>query len=212
MRGLLLNNYYSLQNNIKSSLGIALLLSLVSFAGVDRSVLNAVIAAQIWIFVLSIGASLQMDEASKWNRFELTMPIRRKTVIHAKYLSFLMLILMGTAVSLVTLALTYVSKGDIAHLNLSTGYTFGLSLSISTLAIYYPVILKFGVEKSEQMVMISAGLSLGLRLLVWMLLNLYRDDVNFNGPETGYVTLIPAVLLFAVSYLFAVRIHRNKEF
>ncbi|MFC6651227.1 hypothetical protein [Paenibacillus rhizoplanae] len=51
MRGLLLNNYYSLQNNIKSSLGIALLLSLVSFAGVDHSVLNAVIAAQIWICV-----------------------------------------------------------------------------------------------------------------------------------------------------------------
>ncbi|MFD1907167.1 ABC-2 transporter permease [Paenibacillus rhizoplanae] len=100
--------------------------------------------------MLSIGASLQMDEASKWNRFELTMPIRRRTVIHAKYLSFLMLILMGSAVSLVTLALTYVSKGDIAHLNLSTGYTFGLSLSISTLAIYYPVILKFGVEKASR--------------------------------------------------------------
>lgn len=62
------------------------------------------------------------------------------------------------------------------------------------------------------MVSISAGLSVGLRFLVWMLLNLYMDDVNYNGPETGYATLLLAVLLFAVSYLISVRIHRNKEF
>lgn len=97
-------------------------------------------------------------------------------------------------------------------MSLSAGYTFGLSLSLSILAIYYPVILKFGIGKSEQMLMVSVGLSMGLRFLVWMLLNLYMDDVNFNGPETGYATLILAVLLFAVSYLIAVRIHRNKEF
>ncbi|MFD1907166.1 hypothetical protein ACFSQ7_28980 [Paenibacillus rhizoplanae] len=53
---------------------------------------------------------------------------------------------------------------------------------------------------------------MGLRFLVWMLLNLYMDDVNYNGPETGYATLLLAVLLFAVSYLISVRIHRNKEF
>ncbi|WP_036729023.1 ABC-2 transporter permease [Paenibacillus sp. FSL P2-0089] len=212
MRGLLLNNYYSLQNNIKSSLGIALLLALVSFVGVEHSVLNAVIAAQIMLFVVSIGASLQADEASKWNRFEITLPVRRRTVIHAKYLSFLMLILMGTAASLVTMALLYVRGVDTSDWSMSRGYTFGLALSLSILAIYYPVILKFGIAKSEQMLMVSVGLSMGLRFLVWMLLNLYMDDVNFNGPETGYGALLLAVLLFIASYVAAVRIHRNKEF
>ncbi|KHL93025.1 hypothetical protein QW71_26090 [Paenibacillus sp. IHB B 3415] len=212
MRGLLLNNYYSLQNNIKTSLGIALALLLVSFVAADHSVMNSIVAAQILIFSVSIGSSLQMDEASKWSKLEITMPIQRKTVINAKYLSFILLILTGSAVSIVTPALTYVRGIDTTHFNLSTGFTFGLSLSISTISIYYPVILKFGVEKSEMMIMVSAALSVAIRFLVWMLLGLLWKPVNFNGAETGYVSLIVAVVIFAVSYLLAVRIHRNKEF
>lgn len=57
MRGLLLNNYYSLQNTIKTSLGIALMLALVPLAVIDNSILNAIIGAQILVFVVSIGAS-----------------------------------------------------------------------------------------------------------------------------------------------------------
>lgn len=212
MRGLLLNNYYSLQNNIKTSLGIALALLLVSFVAADHTVMNSIIAAQILIFSVSIGSSLQMDEASKWSKLEITMPIQRKTVIRAKYLSFILLILTGTAVSIVTPALIFVRGIDTTHFNLSTGFTFGLSLSISTISIYYPVILKFGVEKSEMMIMVSAALSVAIRFLVWMLLGLLWKPVNFNGAETGYVSLIVAVVIFAVSYLLAVRIHRNKEF
>ncbi|AIQ58386.1 ABC-2 transporter permease [Paenibacillus borealis] len=212
MRGLLLNNYYSLQNNIKTSLGIALALLLVSFVAADHTVMNSIIAAQILIFSVSIGSSLQMDEASKWSKLEITMPIQRKTVIRAKYLSFILLILTGTAVSIVTPALIFVRGIDTTHFNLSTGFTFGLSLSISTISIYYPVILKFGVEKSEMMIMVSAALSVTIRFLVWMLLGLLWKPVNFNGAETGYVSLIVAVVIFAVSYLLAVRIHRNKEF
>lgn len=150
MRGLLLNNLYSLQYNIRLSLGISLFLALISFAGVEHSALNAIIAAQIMVFVVTIGASLQADEASKWNRFEITLPVRRRTVIHAKYLSFLLLILMGTAASLVTMAIIYVKGADISGWSLSAGYTFGLSLSLSLLAIYYPVILKFGIEKASR--------------------------------------------------------------
>lgn len=212
MRGLLLNNYYSLQNNIKTSLGIALALLLVSFVAADHTVMNSIVAAQILIFSVGIGSSLQMDEASKWSKLEITMPIQRKTVINAKYLSFILLILTGTAVSIVTPALIYVRGIDTTHFNLSTGFTFGLSLSISTISIYYPVILKFGVEKSEMMIMVSAALSVAIRFLVWMLLGLLWKPVNFNGAETGYVSLIVAVVIFAASYLLAVRIHRNKEF
>ncbi|ETT50745.1 ABC-2 transporter permease [Paenibacillus sp. FSL H7-0756] len=212
MRGLLLNNYYSLQNTIKTSLGIALMLALVPLAVINNSILNAIIGAQILVFVVSIGASLQADEASKWNRFEITLPIRRRTVVYAKYLSFLLLILMGTATSLITIGVIYAKGVDTSGWSLSTGFTFGLSLAITTLAVYYPVVLKFGVDKSELMVMVAAGIAVVLRVLVWLLLGQYMDGVNFNGPETGYASLLLAVLLFAISYVTAVRIHRNKEF
>lgn len=78
MQGLLLNNFYSMQNNIKTSFGIALCLLFVSFVAGDTSVLNAVIAAQIMVFPVNVGASLQIDEASKWSRIEITLPIKKE--------------------------------------------------------------------------------------------------------------------------------------
>ncbi|WP_438495583.1 ABC-2 transporter permease [Paenibacillus sp. IHBB 3054] len=213
MQGLLLNNFYSMQNNIKTSFGIALCLLFVSFVAGDTSVLNAVIAAQIMVFPVNVGSSLQIDEASKWSRIEITLPIKRKTIINAKYISFIMLILMGTAISLFTPVLFYLRDLDTtSYLNLSSGYTMGLSLSISTISILYPVILRFGVEKSEMMIFVSSGLSVVIRIVVWVLLRMVWDNVNFNGSEVGIASLIVAVVMFVASYLLSIQIHRNKEF
>ncbi|WP_083675461.1 ABC-2 transporter permease [Paenibacillus borealis] len=88
----------------------------------------------------------------------------------------------------------------------------GLSLSISTISILYPVILRFGVEKSEMMIFVSSGLSVVIRILVWVLLRLIWDNVNFNGSEVGFASLIVAVVMFVASYLLSVQIHKNKEF
>jgi Kef-type K+ transport system membrane component KefB len=165
------------------------------------------------VFPVNVGTSLQIDEASKWSRIEITLPIKRKTIINAKYLSFIMLILMGTAISLFTPVLFYLRDLDTtSYLNLSSGYTMGLSLSISTISILYPVILRFGVEKSEMMIFVSSGLSVVIRIVVWVLLRMIWDNVNFNGSEVGIASLIVAVVMFVASYLLSVQIHRNKEF
>lgn len=164
MRGLLLNNIYSMQDNLKISLGIAFLLIFVPFAVGDPTLLNAVIAAQIFVFAVNVGSSLQVDETSKWSRMEITLPIKRKTIIYAKYLSFIMLILTGTAVSLFTPLLFHLRGADPAGtIELSAGYSFGLSLSLSTISIFYPAILKWGVEKTEMMIFVASGISFGIR-------------------------------------------------
>ncbi|AIQ46947.1 hypothetical protein R70723_14460 [Paenibacillus sp. FSL R7-0273] len=213
MRGLLLNNYYSMQSNLKVSLGISLCLLLVSLFASDITALNAVIAGQIMVFSVSIGASQQVDEAANWNRMEITLPVRRSTVIHAKYLSFIMLIVMGIGVSLCTPVLNMLKAADPAGFaQLWNGYTFGLSLSISTISLCFPAILKFGVEKNEMMLFLSAGISVGLRIGVWALMNFTGKSVNFNGSEVGTGFLMLSLVMFAVSYLVSVRIQQSKEF
>ncbi|AIQ52503.1 ABC-2 transporter permease [Paenibacillus sp. FSL R7-0331] len=213
MKGLLLNNFYSMQSNLKVSLGISLCLLLVSLFSSDITALNAVIAGQIMVFSVSIGASQQVDEAANWNRMEITLPVKRSTVIHAKYLSFIMLMVMGLAVSLCTPLLNMFKAAEPAgYMQLWSGYTFGLSLSISTISLCFPAILKFGVEKNEMMLFLSAGISVGLRIGVWALMNLSGESVNFNGSEVGAGFLMLSLVMFAVSYLVAVRIQQNKEF
>ncbi|WNS45584.1 ABC-2 transporter permease [Paenibacillus sp. MMS20-IR301] len=157
--------------------------------------------------------SLQVDEASKWSKLEITFPVQRKTVIRSKYLSFITLIVTGAVFSGVTTLISFLrDNAAFRSLDLSPGYTLGFSLSVSTIAIVYPAVLKFGVEKSEMMIFVAAGSSIVIRIVVWALLGMFRENVNFNSSEVGIASLAVAVVMFAGSYLLSVRIHKNKQF
>ncbi|MBT2290031.1 ABC-2 transporter permease [Paenibacillus albidus] len=211
MKGLVANNLYSMHDNIKLSLSVALPMAIVPLLAKDASIMAMIVAIQVFIFTSSMGASFQMDETSRWNKWEITMPVTRKTIISAKYISFILLILMGLAISLVTVLLLGL-RGEFNFDMLLFGYSYGLQLSISTVAIVYPLILKLGAEKSETLLITAAGLSLGLRLLAWYLLSMSDSTITFRSPVVGQASLAFALVMFVWSYLLSARIHLNKEF
>lgn len=211
MKGLLANNFYSTQENIKLSLIIALVVAFIALFLKDASFIPMIIAIQIFVFATNLGASLKMDAASKWNKFEITLPVTRRNIITAKYISFLFLILIGVATSLITVAFQGL-WGELNSKMIISGYGYGLQLSFSTIAIVYPLILKFGAEKSEPLIFVAAGLSLGMRLLVWYLLYLSDKTIYFKNTIVDYVSLALALVIFVLSYFLSVQIHRNKEF
>ncbi|OBR65256.1 hypothetical protein A7K91_19930 [Paenibacillus oryzae] len=212
MKGLLVNNIYSTQGNIRLSLTIALALAAVSLFLEDSSYIPIIIAIQVFVFASNLGTSLKMDEASKWNKLEITLPVTRRAIISAKYLSFLLLILMGFATSLITLALHFLG-GEFDFDMIISGYGYGLQLSFSTIALVYPLILLLGAEKSETLLFIAAGFSYGLRVLVWYILFLSDHTIQFKGSAiVEYVSVAIALIMFVLSYFLSVRIHRNKEF
>ena len=63
MRGLLRNNIYSMESNIKMSVGISLVLMAVAWLARER-VVSMVLAMQIFVFIANMGTSLQVDELS----------------------------------------------------------------------------------------------------------------------------------------------------
>ena len=211
MRGLLLNNFYSMSSNIKLSFSIALVLVFVSLF-VGGSFLPMIMGIQLFIFILNTGASLQIDEISKWSKFELTLPVKRRTIINAKYVSFIILIAIGILISTLTAIVYIVFKGSVDIKTLIWSYCFGLTLSIATPAFMYPFILKFGTEKSDLIILLSSGLSVVLMFSISILLSLFVPSINFRSPIVGITSLIVSVLLFILSYFLAVWIHRNKEY
>jgi hypothetical protein len=212
MRGLVVNNLYTSRDNIKLSLIIALLLAFVPLFVKENSIISIVIAMQTFVLVSNMSVSLKMDEASKWNKFEITLPVARNTLISAKYISFILLILIGVAASLVTVALQAI-RGKIDFNTLILGYNFGLQLSLSTVAIVYPLILKLGAEKSDTLLFMAIGLSVGLRFMVWYLLYLSDETITFRtSPVVGNISLAISLALFILSYFISAAIHRYKEF
>lgn len=212
MKGLVTNNFYSMQDNIKMALFLSVVLAFVPFFLKNSSYSSMIIAMQIFIYIVNIGTSLQVDESSKWNRWEITLPVRRYTIIKAKYISFMALILLGLLTSVLTPFLLSLRGIAIDNKMLIHGYTYGLSLAISTAAFIYPLLLKFGAEKSELIIIVASGLSFVLRIIVSILLNLTVGNINFNDNLVGILTTIISVFLFALSYQISVWLQSNKEF
>lgn len=211
MKGLILNNFYSMSGNIKLSFlmaaGLGVILSIVG----EGMLLPIVIAIQIFVFIANVGTSLQADETSKWNRYQITLPIRRNTVIGAKYISFVILILFGLLVSAAT-GILYVMVGwEVQTDRVVYGTCFGLTMAIACAAFLYPAILKFGAEKSELFIFLSAAAANGIILLVTFLLSAAGKDINFNSPMAVFFSTLVSVILFVGSYFLSLKIYRMQE-
>ncbi|MEG2896341.1 MAG: ABC-2 transporter permease [Niameybacter sp.] len=167
MKGLVLNNFYAMQNNIKISFVISLLLAIVSVGLKEPKLISMVIAAQIFVIMGNIATTMHVDEASKWNKMEITLPVKRRDIVTAKYVSFMLLVLLGISFSLPTLLILEISGSEMNAVMLLDGYSFGLSITINTIAILYPLILKFGAKESETMLMLAVGAAIGVRFAVW---------------------------------------------
>ncbi|TCK90525.1 ABC-2 family transporter [Natranaerovirga hydrolytica] len=212
MKGLLLNNFYSMSSNIKLSIIVAIAMVFFPAIGGRMDLLPVAIGIQIFTFVANTGTSLQADETSKWSKFELTLPIKRKTIINAKYISFILLILMGILFSIMTPWFFYLTNGELSKDLVRYGYSFGLVLAIASTALMYPLTLKIGVEKSELIMFLSAGLSIGLMLLIAFVLSDLTNGMNLRDPLVGIVSVMVSLVLFIISYGVSLIIHKNKEF
>lgn len=212
MKGLIRNNLYSMASNIRTSLILAGFFVLFPLGLQDVKFISIIMAVQIFLFVTHTGASLRVDETSKWSKFELTLPVRRRTIIGAKYVSFIVLILCGTIMSLLTLAVAYIAGVPLESQSVIYSLGFGLTLAITSVAVMYPVMLKMGAEKSELIFSLSVPSSIGIMLVLAALLAPMTGGMQMKHPLVATVSACTAAVLFVVSYLVSIRFHRNKEF
>lgn len=212
MKGLIRNNFYSMENNIKISFIVALFLAASTFFAKHSAFIQVVIAMQLFIFIANVGTSLHADVVSKWNKFELTLPVKCNDIIKAKYISFAILFLFGIMMGGITALSNFVTSGSSNMEAVLYGYTFGLTLSAATTAIMYPLMLKLGTEKNELIMILSAMVSIGLVVLAAGVLTPLTGEMNMKHPLVGIVSMIVALVMFAGSYFVSIKIYRNKEF
>ena len=149
MKGLIRNNFYAMEGNMGISFIVAAFLAIMPVFLKNSSFIPIILAIQIFIFVVNTGTSLHADTTAKWNKYERILPVKSSEPILAKYISFVILILLGVAMSLLTLFCA-AAAGIILNLaDLAAGYGYGLTLSSISIGIMYPVMLKTGTDKNE---------------------------------------------------------------
>lgn len=212
MRGLIRNNFYSMESNIKISFIIALFLSVATFFVKHSAFIQMIISMQVFIFIVNVGTSLHADVVSEWNRFEVTLPVKSNDIIKAKYISFVMLFLFGVVMGSITAISVYVTSGFSNIQSVLYGYEFGLTLAATTAGIMYPLMLKIGTEKNELIMILSAIASIGLLVLISAILIPLTGEMNMKHSLVGIVSTIVALTIFTISYFVSIKIYCHKEF
>lgn len=216
MKGLIRNNFY----NVEGSLKVTILLGFIAIAAIavaglhfpnNDALIAGIIGGMLGAFGALAGTAIQKDGASKWNKFELTMPISRADVIKARYISFVLYILLGIFMAILSAMIFYVVTGAVNTERMGYGFIFGVSFAMSIPTFMTPLILIFGTDKNEVLLMVSIILGLGLFLVSSVVITTFlRDFSNANLVfRLGY--LIFSIVLFAVSYFLSVFIYKRKE-
>ncbi len=212
MKGLIQNNLYSMENSILIAFIISIFLAILPLGGVNPTFLPMIISIQIFVFVVNICTSLRADETAKWNKFELTLPVKRSNLVLAKYLSIIILIFVGIMMGTVTMVLSSHFDYAVSRSMLVYGFEYGLTLSILSMSIMYPLTLVLGAEKSEIIFILSAFATIGSMLLIARVLSTWTEGMNLRHPLVGAVSVMVAIAAFILSYFVSVIIHNRKEF
>lgn len=203
MKGLIRKDIYMIWNY-----GRMLLLMSVIFLAVSA------VAEQNFFFVIYPVLSggilpvtlISYEERDGWNSLCDAMPISRKTVVDERYV---MTILCFLAVYLLTMAVQAVvltAKGRAAELVQLACLLPGVGLMAP--AVMLPVTLRWGVEKGRYAYYIFIGVVVALGLMGANAIGDMSGEIG--GLGMGAIP-VAAVLLFAVSWLIAVRIYEKRE-
>lgn len=213
MKGLLRNNFYSMGTNLQLSFGLTFFLAFVPLILGEEKSIAMVLAMQAFMFIANIGTSLHTDVTSKWNSFEITLPVKRSDVIKTRYLSFLILILCGIFMSMLTVLLSSFVFQDLDINGIIFGYAFGIAISLTTAGFMYPIMLKIGTEKNELIIIICAGIAAVLfQIFLRLAAPLVPDDGNIN--QRAMLAVIVAFIsigLFVISYFVSRAMYQKKE-
>ena len=217
MKGLIRNNFYSMEDSLKLTSAINILMAIgVSVLGIfnsfARSWIAIVILLQMGSYAVQVASTLQKDVSSQWNKFEITMPVRRKDVVKAKYICFILNGVLGIAAALLTVIISQLLQIDINVEKVFLGITFGIVITFALPALMYPLLLIFGVDKTEMVLSISVILISILFVGSSVIFNYIMPDLSvYSNLVFRCSIIVISIILFIISYMFSVISYKKKE-
>lgn len=217
MKGLIRNNFYSMEDSLKLTSAINIMMAIgVSVLGIfnsfARSWIAIVILLQMGSYAVQVASTLQRDVSSQWNKFEITMPVRRKDVVKAKYICFILNGVLGIAAALLTVIISQLLQIDINVEKVFFGITFGIVITFALPALMYPLLLIFGVDKTEMVLSISVILISILFVGSSVIFNYIMPDLSvYSNLVFRCLIIVISIILFIISYMFSVILYKKKE-
>ncbi|TMW70922.1 ABC-2 transporter permease [Alteribacter natronophilus] len=212
MKGLVLNHYYAIEKGIKSSVAAVAVLVIAALVIQEDWALRFAVFLPFLLIPVHAFEVLKRDVLSGWNRFEITLPVKRKQIVQSKYATFLLLLLVSLALPMVLYTAVHFLIEPVFTDIVFNFLMRGMGLVLCLAAIVYPLTFKWGTEKSDMIFILSLAFSFGTFGGVSGLLALVIGTPDWYDQVFSLVFLIVALASFAVSYMLSQRIYKKKEF
>ncbi|MGE4276266.1 MAG: ABC-2 transporter permease [Lawsonibacter sp.] len=217
MTGLILKDILVMRKTLKTYILFLAFYAAMALFGVFS--LNFVVAfIQVIVIMLPISA-FAYDERAKWDRYAMALPMGRRTVVAARYLFVLLMLLISAIVGLsvgVVLSISDPSGSMTEYLG-TVLVSLGVGLLIADIIL--PLNYKLGPERSRPYLYAVVFLPViavfgAAKLGMLDGLNLAALDQMSAASVLGAFALVPlaAVIGLGISYFLSCRIVERKEF
>lgn len=218
MKGLLKNNFYSSISNAKFLAGVMFLLGIIVVI-MDNDTPTLLIGYMLLGMVgfsISSLAGLQRENTTKWGKYKLTVPVKRKEIIKSYFVSQIIWLIVGMSIALIVMGLSIMLHGfpfD-RHTDILMVFVAGIGISLFMGALFFPLFHIGGNERNEVTFIVSLLCAIGLTMGIVTLINfLFGSKMTTVQILMGAAILFTcAILLFTMSYFLTVIIFKQKEY
>lgn len=212
MKGLLVKEWYS---SLIYGRNFVLMLLMFGVMGVVLKMGTHFVTTMIMVYLVVVSMGLySVDEACKWDRYAISLPVKRGTVVGARYL-FLVLYMLGViAVAfLLGVVVALINGGTLEILEQLATCGVGALAFMLINAVIAPVVYKFGSEKARvAMIIVYMVPFVGLTLFATQL----EAAIAFIfGPMLPLLVVGAAVFiaaLYVISWRVSTAIYAKREY
>ncbi len=216
MKGLLKNVFYASVGNAKVLLALLLVLGAGLCVTGNGALLGGMLLFSAATFAVAAAAPLRRN--GRWDRFLLTLPVRRRCIVQSQYAGFLALCLLGTALALAFVGLTVLIHGNLYFYPGMRDFwsmtVFGLFGALLMGALFYPLHYLLGAERNEAALLIALIAAVGIIAAYSLAANALSVPDQMSDRRFYALLILFAVLTsaaFGGSYFLSAALFDHKE-
>lgn len=212
MKGLILNNLYSIEKSAKTSIILASAAVIILVMTQHSAAIKVALFLPFLLIPVHAFEVLKHDAMSGWSKFETTLPVTRKQIVGSKYSTFLLLLMCSLMIIIFIFFMVdqviYPVIDQLFFNFLFRGMAIILCLAASTFMLTY----KLGTEKSDAIMIGSASFTFSVFFGLSILLEIILGNIQHIDEVFSVTFFVIASIFLLISYILSVKIYKKKEF
>ncbi|WP_432703320.1 ABC-2 transporter permease [Lysinibacillus sphaericus] len=218
MKGLIYTNFSLIRRVILvyMLLGVGVAVLMLNILGSEALSLSIVMVCLV--IITPVWEAIKVEALSGYNKYALTLPVTRRTVIQSYYVFFFLIVMIGVILFVGILYVHELFSMISIDSSLYRSITLAILAMLTMGGIIFPLIFMLGEEKSDFILF----LSLGFMALVVNLVRVGVEHLIEQSPllkfnldlliHVPFIYILISILIFLLSYVTSLAIYHKKEF